>query len=72
VPDGSGIPIEERDHREVVCFGGVRTAPEGVTVYNPAFDVTPNQYITAIITEAGIAVPPYGESIPMLFTKETR
>jgi methylthioribose-1-phosphate isomerase len=72
VPDGSGIPIEERDHREVVCFGGLRTAPEGVTVYNPAFDVTPNQYITAIITEAGIAVPPYGESIPMLFTKETR
>ena len=67
VQNGDGIPIEERDHKEVACFRGVRTAPEAMPVYNPAFDVTPNEYITAIVTEAGLAVSPYEESIEILF-----
>jgi methylthioribose-1-phosphate isomerase len=54
LPDGSLIPIEERDRAEVVCHGGVELAPAGVPVRNPAFDVTPARLITAIITEAGI------------------
>jgi methylthioribose-1-phosphate isomerase len=61
--NGDKIPIEERMAEEVTTIRGVRVAPEGIDVYNPAFDVTPNRYITAIITEAGIAVPPYQESI---------
>ena len=44
-------------------WGGVQTAPEGVNVANPAFDVTPNRYVTAIITERGVARAPYGESL---------
>ncbi|HPB70219.1 MAG: S-methyl-5-thioribose-1-phosphate isomerase [Syntrophales bacterium] len=56
--DGTGIPIEERDPGEVVRFAGVATAPEGIAVYNPAFDVTPHRYITAIITEDGVLTPP--------------
>jgi hypothetical protein len=55
LPDGDAIPIEERSVGEVTNFGGVRTAPEGIAVYNPAFDVTPNGLITAIVTEAGIS-----------------
>jgi methylthioribose-1-phosphate isomerase len=52
------IPIEERDPREVThVFGKVRIAPEGVTAANPAFDVTPARYITAIITERGAFHP---------------
>lgn len=54
LPTGEGIIIEERSPDEVTGFQGVRTAPEGVHVYNPAFDVTPHQYITAIVTEKGI------------------
>ncbi|MBJ7900620.1 MAG: S-methyl-5-thioribose-1-phosphate isomerase [Cyanobacteria bacterium RI_101] len=55
--DGSQIPIEERDPREIYQLGETRLCPEGVDFYNPAFDVTPAELITAIITEAG-AVPP--------------
>jgi methylthioribose-1-phosphate isomerase len=62
-PDGSGIPIEERDPEEVTRLFGTRIAPEGVQVRNPAFDVTPARYIAAIVTERGIARPPYGESL---------
>jgi methylthioribose-1-phosphate isomerase len=54
---GAGIPIEERDATEVARFGGTQTAPDGVEVYNPAFDVTPANLITAIITEKGVAQP---------------
>ncbi len=57
--DGNGIPIEERDRSEVTHCGGHRIAPEGVTVRNPAFDVTPARFITAIITENGIARADY-------------
>ncbi len=54
LPTGEGIVIEERSADEVTGFQGVRSAPEGIRVYNPAFDVTPHEYITAIITEKGI------------------
>jgi len=62
-PDGSCIPIEERDPSEVTELFGTPVAPEGVRVRNPAFDVTPARYIHAIITEQGIARPPYSESL---------
>ena len=65
-PDGSAIPIEERDPREVTEMFGTRTAPEGVGVWNPAFDVTPARLIAAIITERGVARPPYSTSLAML------
>jgi methylthioribose-1-phosphate isomerase len=56
---GDDIPIEERDVREVTHIRGVSIAPEGVSVYNPAFDVTPHRYITGIVTENGIVYPPF-------------
>ena len=62
-PDGAQIPIEERDRREVTHYGPTRLTPEGAQVRNPAFDVTPHQYVTAIVTERGICRPPYGESL---------
>ncbi len=65
-PDGSKIPIEQRSSREVTHFGGKQIAPNGVKVENPAFDVTPNQYVTAIITERGVAKAPYSESLKNL------
>ena len=63
INEGSQIPIEQRDEAEVTCGFGTRTAPEGVKVYNPAFDVTPADLIAGIITEKGILRPPYRESI---------
>ncbi len=60
---GEGIPIEERDAREVSGWGGRNVVPEGVSVRNPAFDVTPAALVDAIVTEAGLAKPPYGESL---------
>ncbi|HXG42749.1 MAG TPA: S-methyl-5-thioribose-1-phosphate isomerase [Dehalococcoidia bacterium] len=65
-PDGSRIPIEERSPEEVRRVGGASLAPEGVDVLNWAFDVTPAAYVDAIVTERGIARPPYGESLPQL------
>jgi methylthioribose-1-phosphate isomerase len=62
-PDGSRIPIEERNDREVTHVGSSRLTPQGARVRNPAFDVTPAKFVTAIITERGIAKPPYGESL---------
>lgn len=66
LPDGSVIPIEERAASEVTGFGGVRWAPVGVRVRNPAFDVTPARNVAAIITERGVAFPPYEESLRRL------
>src|SRR6059058_5551 len=66
IPDGSSIPIEERDPAEVTHFGGVRVVPDGVPVFNPAFDVTPNSFVTAIITDRGVAEPPYIENLRRL------
>lgn len=57
LPDGSGIPIEERKSEEITDGFGRRTAPEGVNVYNPAFDVTPAELIDALITEKGVIRP---------------
>jgi methylthioribose-1-phosphate isomerase len=65
-PDGSCIPIEERDPSEVTELFGERIAPHGVAVRNPAFDVTPARYVRAIITERGIAEPPFAESLAAL------
>jgi methylthioribose-1-phosphate isomerase len=62
-PSGAEIPIEQRDPDEVTHAGGNRVAPEGIGVQNPAFDVTPNQYVAAIITERGLARAPYLENI---------
>ena len=67
--DGEGIVIEERGAAEVRGFGGVPTAPATVEVFNPAFDVTPGRLIAGIITEYGVARPPYDESIPDLATR---
>lgn len=66
IADGSAIPIEERDASEVTDWGGRRTVPEGVQARNFAFDVTPAELISAIITERGVARPPYGESLRAL------
>jgi len=69
MPDGDGIPIEERDPSEVTEFRGTRVAPEGVGVRNPAFDITPARYVDAIVTDAGIARPPYDRSLRALFER---
>ena len=60
---GAEIPIEQRDPREVTHVGELRLVPEGVEVFNPAFDVTPARLVTAIITEAGVARAPYGPAL---------
>jgi len=65
-PNGDSIPIEARDPAEVTEFRGTRIAPEGVGVINQAFDVTPARYVTAIVTERGIARPPYAASLAAL------
>ena len=62
-PDGGQIPIEERSDREVTHVGSSRLTPEGARIRNPAFDVTPARYVTAIVTERGIARPPYDSSL---------
>ncbi len=66
--DGGGIPIEQRAAAEVTHVQGVPVAPDGTPVENPAFDVTPNRYVTAIVTERGVARPPYTESLRKLVT----
>jgi methylthioribose-1-phosphate isomerase len=67
-PTGADIPIEERHEDEVTQGFGKRTAPLGVKVYNPAFDVTPSEYVTAIITEKGVIRAPYEQNLKKLFT----
>lgn len=63
LPCGDDIPIEERDATEVTYIGGCQIAPSGVPVLNLAFDVTPHRYVTGIVTENGIAYPPFGRSL---------
>jgi methylthioribose-1-phosphate isomerase len=65
---GDDIPIEQRDGSEVTRGFGTQTAPDGVEVFNPAFDVTPAALVTAIITERGIARPPYAETLARLMS----
>ncbi len=64
---GKEIVIEQRKTEEITCGYGKRTAPEGITVYNPAFDVTPAKYVTAVITEKGVIKPPFEAGIVKLF-----
>jgi methylthioribose-1-phosphate isomerase len=66
IPDGSHIPIEERGSREVTHVGSNQLAPAGAVVRNPAFDVTPHKYITAIITDRGVFTPPFDKSLTMV------
>ena len=72
IPDGSHIPIEQRDSREVTHIAGARMVPEGVSVFNPAFDVTPHEFVTAIITDFGVARPPFVETLAGLTHQATR
>jgi methylthioribose-1-phosphate isomerase len=65
-PSGKDIPIEERPAHEVTHLAGRRVAPEGALARNPAFDVTPHRYVTAIVCERGVAHPPFGESLARL------
>ena len=69
-PTGDRIPIEERPAREVTHVGGSQVTPDGAKIRNPAFDVTPARYITAIVTEKGIARPDFTASLPRLFATE--
>jgi len=65
-PDGSQIPIEQRNAKEVTHIAGKQMVPDGAQVENPAFDVTPAKYVTAIVTERGVARAPYKESLAKL------
>jgi methylthioribose-1-phosphate isomerase len=71
-PDGSKIPIEQRNAREVSHIAGKQMVPDGVSIENPAFDVTPEKYVTAIITERGIARAPFEESLSKLAGAESK
>jgi methylthioribose-1-phosphate isomerase len=68
IADGAGIPIEERPAEEVTGYRGTRWAPEGVSVRNPAFDVTPAELVTGIITEKGIVLEPTREKLQALMS----
>jgi methylthioribose-1-phosphate isomerase len=63
---GAEIPIEQRAAKEISEFAGKQVTPKGVRIFNPAFDVTPAELVTAIITERGVAYPPYGKSLAKL------
>jgi methylthioribose-1-phosphate isomerase len=69
---GAEIPIEQRSPDEVTCGFGRRIAPEGIEVYNPAFDVTPHRYVTALITERGLVRPPFDEGLRRVFEDSAR
>ena len=69
IRSGGKIPIEERSPYEVTHWGGVATAPENVEARHPAFDITPHRYVSAIITERGIARRPFTKSLKLLFSK---
>ena len=68
VKTGEEIPIEERNSTEVSHWGGKRLVPRGVSIWNPAFDVTPNKFVSAIITDAGIAQKPYRRNLKKLLS----
>lgn len=67
---GADIPIEERDPQEVTTFSGAPVTPPGVSVWNPAFDVTPASLVSALVTEEGVIFPPFGEKLQALKGKE--
>jgi methylthioribose-1-phosphate isomerase len=66
ITSGQDIPIEERAAHEITHFGDCHITPDDIEVANPAFDVTPAKYITAIITDRGVAYPPYKNSLNKL------
>jgi methylthioribose-1-phosphate isomerase len=68
-PDGEAIPVEQRPLEEITRIGGVKLAPPGINILNPAFDITPAKYVTAIITEEGIIRPPYGTHIKQILNR---
>lgn len=70
IASGDDIPIEIRDPQEITNGFGKQTAPNGIKVYNPAFDVTPNELVTAIITEHGVHHAPFTESLPIHSAKQ--
>jgi methylthioribose-1-phosphate isomerase len=67
--DGTAIPIEERSPDEVLRFRGQLVAPDGTTAWNPAFDVTPADLVSAIVTEEGVLRPPFGPAIAEAFER---
>lgn len=67
LPDGSRIPVEQRDGQEVARFAGVQTGPAGVQTWNPSFDVTPHELLTAAITERGVLYPPFDQGLSKWF-----
>ena len=69
---GEDIPIEERESLEVTSIMGKKIAPDNISVYNPAFDITPNENITAIITEYGVFNPPYEKTLNTFLAKNNR
>jgi methylthioribose-1-phosphate isomerase len=73
LPDGDRIPIEERDPAEVlnIQINGERVVPQGAKARNPAFDITPHQLLTAIVTEKGIIYPPFASNLPRILQGET-
>jgi methylthioribose-1-phosphate isomerase len=70
-PDGEAIPIEQRNSKEMMQVGSTHLTPEGAKVLNPAFDITPHRYVTAIITERGVIRPPYADTLRAAFPVET-
>jgi len=72
LPDGNAIPIEQRDPAEVTTIAGQPIAPAGVIAAHPAFDVTPHELITAIITERGVVYPPYEENLRQTLGNENK
>jgi methylthioribose-1-phosphate isomerase len=72
IPTGEQIPIEERDAREITHVAEKQLGPDGIQVHNPAFDVTPNELIAAIITDKGVARAPYVESLRKLVEGESK
>lgn len=68
-PTGKEIPIEERSKEEILCINGKYIAPKEVKAYNPAFDVTPAEYITAIVTEKGVVYAPFRENLEIMMEK---
>jgi methylthioribose-1-phosphate isomerase len=70
VKSGKEVPIEQRDKREVTHVQGKRTVPEGVEAENPAFDITPHRYVSAVITEKGVITPPFKAKIRRLFASK--
>jgi methylthioribose-1-phosphate isomerase len=69
IRSGEMIPVEEREGSEICCFGKRLVGPEGVKAFNPAFDITPGKYITAIITERGLVKPPFNSGINKMWKK---